>query len=159
MIKIKNALLFISGSKSSTDIDIRMEDEDFEPQDLLADNDNGSMTSPSSGPPSPSSRPPSPSSGPPSPIAQDPSSKLTKKQKRCRLDVEDPAARLKTCSVKYYFDVHGERRQVCRSTFMDVLGETDGFVRSAVEKKKINTSGIAPPDGRGRRAPAHKLLG
>lgn len=77
------------------------------------------------------------------------------KRKRSRLPEEESHS--KSTTNKYYFDVFGKRMQVCKSTFLGTLGETDGFIRNAASKKNITVSGVPPKDARGRHPPKHKL--
>lgn len=69
----------------------------------------------------------------------------------------DSMDREKSQSFKYYFDINGKRMQVCRSTFIGTLGETDRFVRGVTENKNKSVSGIAADDRRGRHTPKHAL--
>ncbi|XP_034232769.1 uncharacterized protein LOC117640399 [Thrips palmi] len=63
----------------------------------------------------------------------------------------------KTYSNKYFFDIKGSRYQVCKSTFLDTLGETDTFVRICLKKKSETTTGIGPNERRGKQTPSHAL--
>lgn len=75
-------------------------------------------------------------------------------RKRSREDVDN---RAKNQSFKYFFEWNGRRIQVCRSTFLDTLGETDRFIRHAAENKKIHQTGISTDDTRGKHVPKHAL--
>ncbi|KAK3922741.1 Death-associated inhibitor of apoptosis 2 [Frankliniella fusca] len=70
---------------------------------------------------------------------------------------EDFSNREKEISYKYYFDVNGKRIQVCRSTFLNTLGETDRFVRTVAENKAKSVTGITKDDSRGRHPPPHAM--
>ncbi len=63
----------------------------------------------------------------------------------------------KSVSFKYYFDVGGERHNVCRDTFLAVLGESDRFLRICAAKKKASHTGVPPRERRGRRKPKHAM--
>lgn len=56
-----------------------------------------------------------------------------------------------------FFDIDGERVEVCRSTFMDTLGETDRAIQDAAESKSRSFSGISSDDTRGHHTPQHAL--
>jgi len=79
------------------------------------------------------------------------------KQHRPRLSAYDPKSHSKHVSWQYYFDIHGERKRVCKDTFLGTLGETDCFLRTVVQNKLKSTSGITHRDNRGRAPPKHKL--
>lgn len=63
----------------------------------------------------------------------------------------------KSVSYKYFFEVEGVRHQVCKDTFLNVLGETDAFLRRCASKKQSSVSGITRDDTRGRARPKHAL--
>lgn len=73
---------------------------------------------------------------------------------RRRLPVSN---RGKTFSNRYFFDINGCRYQVCKSAFLDTLGETDTFLRICVMKKSETTTGIGPNERRGKQTPKHAL--
>jgi len=77
------------------------------------------------------------------------------KQRRPRSQAETKHP--KSVSYKYYFDLNGERVQVCKSTFLDTLGETDGFLRTAMMNRGESVWGTIHEDRRGRQEPPHKL--
>ncbi|XP_052130627.1 uncharacterized protein LOC127751316 [Frankliniella occidentalis] len=79
------------------------------------------------------------------------------KTKRPRLPAGHKKSHPKSVSHKYCFHIHGESKQVCKSTFLNTLGETDGFVYLATKKKLKSLSGTVAQDKRGRHAPKHKL--
>lgn len=58
-----------------------------------------------------------------------------------------------TC--KYFLHVNKKKVQVCRATFLDVLCETDSFVRRIVSAKTL--SGTVHNDKRGKKTPKKKL--
>ncbi|KAK3911403.1 Adenylate kinase, partial [Frankliniella fusca] len=80
--------------------------------------------------------------------------RLEVQRKRSRLEIEN---REKSQSFKYYLEIQGRRVQVCRSTLVRTLGETDRFIRDVTENKTKSMSGITTDDRRGRNAPAHTL--
>ncbi len=63
----------------------------------------------------------------------------------------------KSVTYQYFFDVGGERINVCKETFLSVLGESDRFLRLCAEKKKRSLSGISPGEKRGKKKPRHTL--
>ncbi|KAK3932370.1 4-diphosphocytidyl-2-C-methyl-D-erythritol kinase [Frankliniella fusca] len=70
---------------------------------------------------------------------------------------EDDPKRQKEQTFKYFLEVNKNRIQVCRSTFLNTLGETDRFVRGVTENKARSGSGITTDDARGHHTPTHSL--
>ncbi|KAE8738917.1 hypothetical protein FOCC_FOCC015595 [Frankliniella occidentalis] len=79
------------------------------------------------------------------------------KVSRPRLPAGHPKAHRKSVSHKYFFDIHGERKEVCKKTFLGTLGETDGFLMITTHKKSQSISGVNKNGKRGKHVPAHKL--
>ncbi|KAK3924824.1 Halomucin [Frankliniella fusca] len=75
-------------------------------------------------------------------------------KKRCRTRVDNSGVERKM-NCKYFLFVNKEKVQVCRATFLNVLSETDAFVRRVVATK--TTSGTVHMDKRGRKKPKHQL--
>ncbi|KAK3907801.1 Halomucin [Frankliniella fusca] len=75
---------------------------------------------------------------------------------RKRLRIED-SNREKEQNFKYFLEVNKKRIQVCRSTFLNTLSETDRFVRNVTANKAKSVSGITSDDARGRHKPTHSL--
>ncbi|KAK3921618.1 polyprotein [Frankliniella fusca] len=54
------------------------------------------------------------------------------------------------CTHTYYLPVDGIDKQVCRNFFLETLAISEKFVRTALQKKKLNAGSI-PVDGRGKK--------
>ncbi|KAE8740529.1 hypothetical protein FOCC_FOCC013956 [Frankliniella occidentalis] len=79
------------------------------------------------------------------------------KSRRPRLPPGHKKAHPKSVMWNYYFHIHGEVKQVCKSTFLGTLGETDGFVKFVVINKKRKLSGVTRDGQRGKKSAKHKL--
>lgn len=59
-----------------------------------------------------------------------------------------------TC--EYYFNFDGQLKMCCKKCFLTTLDENEKFVRSVIENKNCNVSGITKLDARGKRLPVNK---
>lgn len=78
-------------------------------------------------------------------------------QPRPRLSVYDENSHPKSISWHYFFDIYGDRKRVCKETFLATLGETDAFLRQVAMNKSKSVSGTLQDDQRGKSEPKHKL--
>ena len=77
-----------------------------------------------------------------------------KKRERKNTATEKPKTRM--LSHVYFFEVNGKREKVCKNCFKSTLDETDGFIRTVLQKKQQSMSGVLEADRRGRHTPSHK---
>lgn len=82
---------------------------------------------------------------------------FTTRTDRRRLPRDHENSHPKSVAHKFFFNIHGVSRRVCKETFLGTLGETDGFLRFAVKNKVASVSGIVKDDKRGKHKPKHTL--
>nr|CAI5860787.1 unnamed protein product [Callosobruchus analis] len=61
----------------------------------------------------------------------------------------------RTCSLKYFINVNGQRINVCRTYFLNTLNISQTSVRVALKKRQ--TGGTIETDSRGKHEPANKV--
>lgn len=76
--------------------------------------------------------------------------KLTRKK------IEGKATRNRSHSYIYNLEINAARHVVCKTCFLNTLGETEKFITVAVSKKLSSHSGITNTDQRGKHTPVHK---
>ncbi|KAK3913053.1 Zinc finger protein jing-like protein [Frankliniella fusca] len=69
----------------------------------------------------------------------------------------DDSGKNRKVTFQYYLDVEGNRKRVCKSTFLGTLCISETFVRNITAKKMISPGSIIPEDGRGHHQPKHIL--
>lgn len=57
----------------------------------------------------------------------------------------------------YHLEIQGERKNVCKSCFLNTLDEKEKFVRLALLNKLQHMSSVTETDKRGRHSPANKI--
>ncbi|CAH1118124.1 unnamed protein product [Phaedon cochleariae] len=77
-------------------------------------------------------------------------------KKITRMKVEGKSTKNRTYSYVYSLEIKGSKHIVCKTCFLNTLGETEKFVSVALSKKLSTTCGITEPDRRGKHVPSHK---
>lgn len=58
-------------------------------------------------------------------------------------------------ALHYFFEVHGQRLQICKTFFLNTLSISEMFFMTALSKKY--NGGLIEPDQRGKKVPPNKL--